>query len=131
MEAELTFYIGRERCERMGDVEVNHRNGGYRWQFILKGIEEVTVKVPRDRKGKFKTSVLPRSCRYEDQIRENLGLMFLTGVSTRSLISNRLLERSLSHEEVSEANLALTEGIEKWRNRDLSKEGIKYLFLMV
>lgn len=131
MESELTFYIGRERYERRIGDEVNYRNGGYKRQFTLKGIGEVIVKVPRDRSGKFKTSVLPRSRQYEDQIREDMGLMFLTGVSTRtlSLISHRLLGRSLSHEEVSKANLALTEGVEKWRNRDLSKELVKYMFL--
>ena len=81
MEAELTFYIGRERYERRGGVEVNYRNGGYVRRFTLKGIGEVVVNVPRDRNGKFKTSVLPRSRQYEDQIREDMGLMFLTGVS--------------------------------------------------
>jgi len=131
MEAELTFYIGRERYERRGGGEVNYRNGGYNRRFTLKGIGEVVVNVPRDRKGKYKTEVLPRSRQYEDQIREDMGLMYLTGVSTRtlSLISHRLLGRSLSHNEVSKANLALTEGVEKWRNRDLSKELVKYMYL--
>ena len=103
MEAELTFYIGRERYERRGGGEVNYRNGGYNRRFTLKGIGEVVVNVPRDRKGKYKTEVLPRSRQYEDQIREDMGLMYLTGVSTRtlSLISHRLLGRSLSHNEVS------------------------------
>jgi putative transposase len=131
MEAELTFYIGRERYERSGGGEVNYRNGGYNRRFTLKGIGEVVVNVPRDRKGKYKTDVLPRSRQYEDQIREDMGLMYLTGVSTRtlSLISHRLLGRSLSHNEVSKANLALTEGVEKWRNRDLSKELVKYMYV--
>ena len=131
MEAELTFYIGRERYERRGGGEVNYRNGGYNRRFTLKGIGEVVVNVPRDRKGKYKTDVLPRSRQYEDQIREDMGLMYLTGVSTRtlSLISHRLLGRSLSHNEVSKANLALTEGVEKWRNRDLSEELVKYMYL--
>lgn len=131
MEAELTFYIGRERYERRGGGEVNYRNGGYNRRFTLKGIGEVVVNVPRDRKGKYKTDVLPRSRQYEDQIREDMGLMYLTGVSTRtlSLISHRLLGRSLSHNEVSKANLALTEGVEKWRNRDLSKELVKYMYV--
>ncbi len=131
MEAELTFYIGRERYERRGGGEVNYRNGGYNRRFTLKGIGEVVVDVPRDRKGKYKTDVLPRSRQYEDQIREDMGLMYLTGVSTRtlSLISHRLLGRSLSHNEVSKANLALTEGVEKWRNRDLSKELVKYMYM--
>ncbi|MFO0794969.1 MAG: transposase [Candidatus Brocadiaceae bacterium] len=63
--------------------------------------------MPRDRKGKFETSVIPRSKQYEEQIQEDLGLLFLTGVSTRtlSIISNRLVGRSLSHEEVSEATV--------------------------
>lgn len=131
MEAELTFYIGRERYERRGGGEVNYRNGGYNRRFTVKGIGAVVVNVPRDRKGKYKTDVLPRSRQYEDQIREDMGLMYLTGVSTRtlSLISHRLLGRSLSHNEVSKANLALTEGVEKWRNRDLSKELVKYMYL--
>ncbi len=131
MEAELTFYIGRERYERRGGGEVNYRNGGYNRRFTLKGIGEVVVNVPIDGEGKYKTDVLPRSRQYEDQIREDMGLMYLTGVSTRtlSLISHRLLGRSLSHNEVSKANLALTEGVEKWRNRDLSKELVKYMYM--
>ena len=131
MEAELTFYIGREQYERRGGGEVNYRNGGYNRRFTVKGIGAVVVNVPRDRKGKYKTDVLPRSRQYEDQIREDMGLMYLTGVSIRtlSLISHRLLGRSLSHNEVSKAHLALTEGVEKWRNRDLSKELVKYMYL--
>jgi len=79
MEAELTFYRGRERYERRAGGEVNYRNGGYNRRFTLKGIGEVVVNVPRDRKGKYKTVVLPRSRQYEDQIREDMGLMYLTG----------------------------------------------------
>src|SRR4030065_85008 len=92
MEAELTFYIGRERYERRG--------GG-------------------------------RGVVNRGHICENTWLWCITGVSTRtlSLISHRLLGRSLSHNEVSKANLALTEGVEKWRNRDLSKELVKYMYV--
>jgi len=89
------------------------------------------VRVPRDRTGEFRTSVLPRRKQYEGMIREDLSLMFLSGVSTRtlSLISRRLIGRSISHEEVSGANRELTEGTERWRRRDLSREPVKYLFL--
>ena len=129
MESELTFYLGRERYERPGSI--NYRNGGYSRRFTLKGIGEIELNVPRDRAGKFKTSIIPKSKQYEDRIREDLSLIFLSGVSTRtlSLITTRLVGRKLSHAEVSKANQSLTEGIEKWRNRDLSQERIKYLFL--
>src|SRR3990167_1339387 len=74
MEAELTFYIGRERYERSGGGEVNYRNGGYNRRFTLKGIGEVVVNVPRDRSSKFKTSVWPRSRQYEDSDTRGHGI---------------------------------------------------------
>jgi len=131
MDAELTRFLGRERYERKMDLPANHRNGSYDRTFTLKGVGEVGVKVPRDREGEFKTSVLPRGKRYEDVIKEELCLMFLTGVSTRSLsmISKKLVGRKLSATEVSEANSQLIEAIERWRDRDLSGESIKYMYL--
>lgn len=130
MEAELTHFLGRKRYERLqGDV--NHRNGSYGRNFTLKGIGEVDLQVPRDRKGNFKTHVIPRGKRYEDTIRQDLCLMFLTGISTRSLsmISKRLIGRKISAGEVSNVNKQLIEAAEEWRTRDLSQESIKYMFL--
>jgi len=74
---------------------------------------------------------MPRSKQYEEEISRDISLMFLTGISTRSLsmISNRLIGRSISHTEVSSANADLTEAVEKWRMRDLSHESITYLFV--
>jgi len=130
MNAELTHFLGREPYER-SSKDVDHRNGSYERNFTLKGIGQVEVKVPRDRKGEFKTQVIPRSKQYEEEISRDLSLMFLTGISTRSLsmISNRLIGRNISHTEVSSANADLTEAVEKWRMRDLSQESIKYLFI--
>jgi len=45
------------------------------------------------------------------------------------MLSRRLIGRELSHEEVSTANRELTGAVEKWRNRDLSAEKIKYIFV--
>jgi len=130
MEMELTHFLGRRWYER-GQGDVNHRNGSYGRNFTLKGIGEVRVEVPRDRKGEFKTRVIPRSKRYEDELREDLSFMFLTGISTRSLsmISERLIGRKVSPAEVSNANKELIEAVEKWRTRDLSGEKIKYIIL--
>lgn len=130
MDTELTHFLGRERYEHsQGDV--NYRNGSYDRNFTLKGIGKVNVNIPRDRKGDFTTQVIPRSKRYEDEIREDLSMMFLIGVSTRSLsmISTRLIGRKISPTEVSNANKELIDAVEKWRTRDLSEEKIKYIFL--
>lgn len=57
--------------------------------------------------------------------------MFLAGISTRSLsmISKRLVGRKISHTEISNTTQELTAAVEEWRQRDLSPEPIKYLFV--
>ena len=130
MDAELTHHLGRKKYERV-DGDANHRNGTYSRKFCIKGIGEVEMRVPRDRNGDFNTQVIPRSQQYEDAITEDLSLMYLTGISTRSLslISRRLIGRNISHQEVSKANKELTEAVERWRGRDLSNETIKYIYV--
>lgn len=128
MNIELTHFLGRQPYERkQGDV--NHRNGAYDRGFTLKGIGTVDCKIPRDRKGAFKTQVIPRSKQYEDSLRQDLCLMFLTGISTRtlSMISKKLIGRRISAAEVSNVNKELIEAAEQWRTRDLSEELIKYI----
>ena len=60
MESELSIHLNRDRYERCGE-DVNHRNGYYPRKFTIKGIGNVDVKVPRDRKGLYSTSILPNS----------------------------------------------------------------------
>jgi putative transposase len=130
MDKEMTHFLGRERYERKGEG-TNHRNGGYHRDFTLKRIGEVKVKVPRDRAGQYQTQVLPRSKQYETALSQDLSVLFLTGISTRSLslLSNHLLGRTISHTEISQVNKDLADSVERWRQRDLSQETIKYLFV--
>lgn len=98
MQLELTRFLGRKPYERVEAEETNHRNGSYPRNFTLKGIGEVGVKVPRDREGKYQTQVIPKSKQYEDELRQDIAVMFLSGVSTRTLamISQRLIGRKIS-----------------------------------
>ena len=130
METELTGFLGRCPYERL-EGKNNHRNGSYGRKFTMKGIGEVSVKVPRDRSGKFRTHVIPRSKQYEDAIRKDLCVMFLSGVSTRtlSMMSETLIGRKLSPMEVSKSSQELTQAVEVWRERDLSSEPIKYMYI--
>ncbi|MFC1868846.1 transposase [Thermodesulfobacteriota bacterium] len=97
MDAEMTHFMGRNRYERC-EGNNNHRNGSYDRKFTLKGIGPVDIKVPRGRKGEYKTEVIPRSKQYEDSLREDLSVMFLAGISTLtlSMISERLIGRKIS-----------------------------------
>ena len=133
MDQELTDFLGRERYRHHSDqvTNKNYRNGSYDRCFTLKQIGSVTVKVPRDRLGQFSTSLLPRFQRYENSIRKEACLLYLSGISTRtlSMLSSRLLGRSLSPTEISRCSQELVQAVEVWRNRDLSSESIRYLFV--
>jgi putative transposase len=131
MDTELTQFLGREKYERSTGEDKNHRNGSYARKFTLKGIGEVDITVPRDRIGEYKTEVIPRSKQYEDSIREDLSVMFVSGVSTRtlSMMSERLIGRKISAGEVSNVSKELHQAVEAWRQRDLSTEAIKYLYI--
>ena len=130
MNIELTSFLGRKPYERT-DCKSNYRNGSYERKYTLKGIGEIETKVPRDRNGNFQTQVIPRSKQYEDIIRKDLSVMFLSGVSTRmlSIMSSRLIGRKISHTEVSKASNELVHAVEMWRMRDLSKDSVKYIFV--
>jgi putative transposase len=130
MDAELTDFLGRKRYERI-EGHSNHRNGSYARKYTLKGIGEVAVSIPRDRQGDFETQVIPRSKQYEDALREDICAMFLSGVSTRtlSLISEKLIGRKICATEVSKASKQLAKAVEAWRQRDLSVEPIKYMYM--
>lgn len=130
MKVELSRFLGREPYERLETAD-NYRNGTYPRRFTMKGIGEVAVRVPRDRRGEFNTRIIPRSKQYEDELRQDVSLMFLMGMSTRTLamMSERLIGRKVSPAEVSNANKELIDAVENWRTRDLSTESIKYLFV--
>jgi len=130
MKVELTRFLGRQPYQRVEGGESNHRNGYYPRTLILKGLGEVPVEMPRDRKGEFETQVIPRSQRYEDELKQDIAVLFLSGVSTRTLemISTRLLGHKISAGEVSRCSKKLVQAIEEWRNRDLSALKFKYLF---
>jgi len=130
MDRELTDHVGRDKYERKEGTS-DYRNGAYSRTFCIKGIGDVKVRVPRDRDGDFHTQVLPRTAQYDERIAEDMAAMYLTGISTRtlSLLSRRLIGRSLSPTEVSNASTELKQAVETWRRRDLSRETIVYLFL--
>ena len=130
MDVELSHFLGRGRYKRC-EGKSNHRNGSYGRHFTLKGIGDVGLRVPRDRKGEYRTEIIPRSKQYEDTLRQDLCAMFLAGVSTRTLsaMSQRLIGRKISPTEVSKASKELTGAVEQWRGRDLSGDPIKYLFV--
>jgi putative transposase len=133
MNMELSVFLGRDRHVRVNAVSTtsrNYRNGYYLRTFAVKNLGELSIKVPRDRLGEFKTSVLPKYDRIDPQIKSDAVLMYFLGMSTRSLslVSGRLFGRKMSHAVISEHTTELNEKVEFWRTRPITEE-IKYLYV--
>lgn len=128
---ELTAFLGRQPYARAECAEKNSRNGYYTRKYAVKNLGELDVKVPRDRKGEYQTQVLEKYQRYDQSLKRDVCMLFLSGCSTRGieLMSETLLGRRISRGEVSEVNQEMLDGIDKWRSRDLSALKIKYMFM--
>jgi putative transposase len=131
LKEELTHFLGRQKYAHQELASSNYRNGYYDRAYTAKGIGEVKIKVPRDRKGEFSSKIIEKYDRYEPAIATDACLMFLSGLSTRGieLVSKRLLGRRISHGEVSKINKELMTGIDAWRCRSLSELPMKYLYI--
>ncbi len=118
MSAEISLFLGREKYQRQNLVSVtsrNYRNGCYNRSFCIKGIGQIEMRVPRDRRGEFQTSIIPKFERIDDRIKQDCLLLYLTGLSTRTLemLSTRLFGRKISKSEISELSKELAPKIEQ------------------
>jgi putative transposase len=128
---ELTRFLGREVYARSDDAQKNHRNGSYERKFAVKNLGELKIQVPRDRNGEYQTEMLEKYQRYDQDLKRDICMMFLSGCSTRGieLMSETLIGRRVSRGEVSSINNEMLTGIDKWLSRDLSAFRIKYMYL--
>ena len=132
MGVEITLFLGRGPYER-GIVEVkkNYRNGYSERTYCAKGIGKLSVRVPRDRNGEFRTSILPRYQRHEEELSREIIVLFLAGLSTRNveLISRKLLGFKVSKSYVSQCSKQLTDAVNSWRERSLSEMLVRFMYV--
>jgi len=126
MDAEIELFLGQQKQ----DGKKNARNGYVVRTFAVKGVGQLEVRMPRDREGKFSSSILPYRQRYDIRIQQDMALMHLGGMSTRTIefMSKRFFGRRLSAQEVSEATATLHASVDAWRNRPLTAR-YEYLYL--
>lgn len=133
LKLEMSQFLGREKYQRIehSNNKKNYRNGSYQRQYTVKNIGTLNIQVPRDRNGEFTSKLLRKYERYDKSLEKDIALMFLSGLSTRSisLISKTLIGRSISPAEVSKVNKELLTGIEAWRMRPLGGLTIKYMYI--
>ena len=128
LETELTEFLGAAPYERVKQRK-GHRNG-YKPRLLRTRVGTLNLLVPKDREGRFQTSLFERYQRSEKALVLALQEMYLQGVSTRKVtgITERLCGTGFSKSQVSALTSRLDTELETWRNRPLSGQ---YPYLIV
>ena len=83
MEVEMDDELGRERCQRSDEAEVqakNYRNG-YSKKTVKTQLGEVEIKVPRDRQGNYEPKIIGKYDRNADGMEEKILALYACGMS--------------------------------------------------
>lgn len=125
MNAEIELFLGQNT------EATNKRNGYTTRTFVVKGIGALTLRVPRDRAGRFESKVVPSGRRYDEALERDLALLHLAGLSTRMLahVSKGVLGLQISPSEVSNALKTIVPAAKAFLERDLSGRRFKYLWV--
>lgn len=128
LEMEFTDHLGAGHYERTLTRQ-GYRNG-YRDRQLNTRVGTLTLRVPRDREGKFSTRLFERCQRSEKALILALQEAYVAGVSTRkvSRITEKLCGTEFSKDQVSRMAQALDEELDRWRRRRLEKD---YPYLVV
>jgi transposase-like protein len=129
MEEEIIEQLRVTKYER-GSRRRGYRNG-YRYRSLLTefGLLD-TVKVPRDREGRYQPEVIERYQRRQARVNGLVREMFLSGVSTRKVqeVLKPILDAPLSAQAVSRITRSLDREVRHFQERRLT-DNYRYLFL--
>lgn len=124
LQAEMAIFLGQD--EQVG----NKRNGTYERTYALKGVGAVRLRMPTDRRRQFHSVVVPPHEQIDPNLKEDLAVLHLAGISTRMLamMSRRLFGLDVSADTVTKSLATVEKAARQWLTRPL--EG-KYWALFV
>jgi len=125
MRAELELFLG-DPAE-----QTDKRNGFRQRSFTVKGLGSLTLRVPRDRAGRFETKVIPAHRHFDEAIERDLAVLHLAGISTRMLsqLSAPLLGVRVSAMEVSNSLARIVPAAKAFLTRNLADRAFVYLYV--
>ena len=127
LEEEITLHLNADPFERTAERR-GYRNG-YRPRQLKTRVGTLSLLVPMDREGTFKTELFDRYQRSEKALVLSLMEMCLEGVSTRKVkdITEVLCGTSFSKSTVSRLTGQLDAELSAWRERRLGDVAYPYL----
>jgi putative transposase len=118
LNAEMALFLGGTE-----DDTGNKRNGYKQRKYALKGVGTFLVRYPMDRKSRFNSVVIPKHERVDPRLLEDLAVLHLAGISTRtlSLVSSRILGLEVSPTSVSESLELISDKALGWLVRPITR----------
>jgi len=128
LDMEMTAHLGAGPHERNEDRQ-GYRCGSYERSLTTR-VGRITLRVPRDREGRFSTQLFARYQRSEKAFVLALLEMYVQVVSTRKVaaITEELCGTEVSKSQVSSLTVGLDAELAIWRNRALQKR-YRYVFV--
>ncbi len=107
LEIEMDQALGATKSER-NEARVGYRSGYYPRSLVTR-VGKISLKVPRDREGRFSTEVFDRYQRSEKALVLAIAEMCVQGVSTRDVthVAEELFGDSISASTVSRLSKSL------------------------
>jgi putative transposase len=128
LDAEISEHLQAGPYER-SDARTGYRNG-YRARQLKTRVGTISLAVPMDRDGTFRSELFDRYQRSEKALVGTLMEMYLEGVSTRKVrdVTEALCGTSFSKSTVSRLVGSLDTDLKSWRERRLE---VAYPYLIV
>lgn len=117
---ELTSYLDYEKYDPIGYNSGNSRNGTYTRQLKTR-FGEISIEVPRDRKGEFKQHTVPSYKRSTDDLESMIIQMYQRGITTSEI--SELIEKMFgmyyTPQTISNMTQVLSEQVEAFHSRKI------------
>lgn len=125
MDAEIELFLGQPA------EKANKRNGYVTRTFGVKGLGAIQLRVPRDRAGRYDSSIVPAGRHYDEATERDLALLHLAGLSTRMLshLSGQILGVKVSHTQVTRSLKTMVPAAKRFLERPLAGKRFKYLYV--
>jgi putative transposase len=137
VEEELEGMLGAKPSERVGAVRHGYRHG-HRERTLTTSLGATTIAMPRarlqgaDGSREWQSRTVRRYERRTKRVDEAILGVYLSGTNTRRIkgaLAPLLRGGPLSKDAVSRLVGRLADDFKMWRERDLSKDDIRYLFM--
>lgn len=120
LEAEMEEHIGRERYERLDEVNKNYRNG-YSSKNIKTSFGDVKLDVPRDRNAEFEPKIVKKYETVCNELDKKIIGLYARGMSVEDIKSeiDELYGVDLSPAMISKITDKVMDTAIAWQNRSL------------